>query len=394
MSPDPPGADGTGPLAPDDRAVVERLLSDAWGSRVVVVTAEVVAERAHVVRVVADDGRRAIVKQPRRDGGGRWGVDPLALATEWATLEFLGAMPETTAPRLLGGDTARQLVVLEDLAVDRTLADSLLGADPSTARADLVSYAEALAATHAWSIGRGGGYAVLRAAHGLDGDGPTWWLGALVRQRGRFVEVAADLGADVSGLDGELDRVGHLLDGGAVRGLVHGDPCPDNVVIVDGRCRILDFERSSLGSVVLDAAYLVAPFPSCWCFGPMPADVGSAAMAAYHGVLAHAGVDTGDEWDVTVAAALAAWVVVRGAGVADALAGDEVWGTTGMRPRILTWTDSFLRSVAGAEAFPRLHGVVRQLHDTLQATWPEALTPRYPAFASTPRPAPPRVRPG
>ena len=57
-----------------------------------------------------------------------------------------------------------------------------------------------------------------------------------------------------------------------MQALVHGDACPDNVHrLADGVCRIFDFETSGWGAVALDAAYLLAPFPSCWCFASLPA---------------------------------------------------------------------------------------------------------------------------
>ena len=49
--------------------------------------------------------------------------------------------------------------------------------------------------------------------------------------------------------------------------------------------RIFDFETSGWGRIVLDVAYLLAPFPSCWCFASLPAEVAAPAMAAYRTVV-------------------------------------------------------------------------------------------------------------
>ena len=92
-------------------------------------------------------------------------------------------------------------------------------------------------------------------------------------------------------------------------GLVHGDACPDNVRFLDGRCRIFDSGHSDWGAVALDASYLLAPFPSDWCSGRLPASVAAPAMPAYHGRLEAAGIHPGPSWDVAMTAALDAWIV-------------------------------------------------------------------------------------
>ncbi len=63
-------------------------------------------------------------------------------------------MPEPVAPRLLGADADADILLMEDLGLGPSLAGSLLAGDRSRVRADLVSYAEALGAMHAWSMGR------------------------------------------------------------------------------------------------------------------------------------------------------------------------------------------------------------------------------------------------
>ncbi len=144
---------------------------------------------------------------------------------------------------------------------------------------------------------------------------------------------------------------------------MHGDPCPDNVSLVDGRCRLFDFERAGWGSVAADAAYLLAPFPSCWCFAGMPPDAVGAAWRAYEAVLAEAGADLGRGWERAVAAALAGYLV-NGAAWALPDRHDEDWGTTTRRPRLLAWSRSFLAS-PGAGAFPALAAAAARLRDRL-----------------------------
>jgi Phosphotransferase enzyme family len=223
--------------------------------------------------------------------------------------------------------------------------------------------------------------------------------------RARFTGALAEAfgpGGTPAGLDAELDRVERLLDGhgdagpgadGAGAGMVHGDPCPDNVLLVDGRARILDYERASPGSVAMDAAYLLAPFPSCWCFAPLPAAVAAAAYDAYLAARSAAGAPVGPAWAEEMAAALVAPFAMHAAAFARALGrpaapGDRgpgldgaPWGTTTTAPRLVTWAATFLAHPASA-AFPRLTTVVAAARDRLvqDGVADAARALAYPAF--------------
>jgi hypothetical protein len=168
---------------------------------------------------------------------------------------------------------------------------------------------------------------------------------------------------------------------GGYTGLVHSDACPDNTHITGGDCRIFDFETSGWGPVALDAAYLLAPFPSCWCFASLPAEAAAPAMRAYRDQMTSAGVSLGPDWDAALAAALAGWIVARGAAIGRALDEDGKWGTTTMRPRLLTWLRSCTDTAAQAGVLPRLRSLTAALHEQLSLRWPEATVPDYPAFA-------------
>ena len=202
------------------------------------------------------------------------------------------------------------------------------------------------------------------------------------------MSLAAQLGLPVAGLAAELDSLGPLLRGPGDRytGLVHSDACPDNEQLTAGRCRILDFETSGWGPFALDAAYLLAPFPSCWCFGALPAAVSSPAVAAYRAELTRSGLDLGADWDVALTAALGGFVVARAPQLAPALEEDRRWGTTTIRPRLLAWLASFTALAATTGALPRLRALAGALHSRLTAAWPEAVVPDYPALARPGRP--------
>ena len=142
-----------------------------------------------------------------------------------------------------------------------------------------------------------------------------------------------------------------------------------------------------LGAVVLDASYLLAPFPSCWCFGRLPASVAAPAMPAYRGRLQAAGIDLGPSWDVAMTAALGAWIVAWEHAIAKVLEQDDEWGTTTMRPR-LAWLRSFASAAGRSGVLPGL----RVLAGGLQSGYRRAGRRRSSRITG-PRPAA-RSRPG
>jgi Ser/Thr protein kinase RdoA (MazF antagonist) len=364
----------TGPVlsAAETRAVAA-LLARAWGAGSEIRAAAAIWDRRHVIRLQVGTDRSVVLK--------RRGDQDRGFGAELAALEYLNGMPVPVAPRLVAADAQAGLLLMEDLGPGASLADALLAEDRERAQAGLVSYAEALGAMHAWSMGRPGELAGLRARYAPGAPPGPAWLGAVGRGRGPFLKAVAVLGLPVDGVGAEVGELSLLLNGPGYLGLVHGDACPDNVRLRAGRGWIFDFETSGWGPIVLDAAYLLAPFPSCWCFAALPAEVAAPALDAYHAVVRGAGLELGPDWDAAMAAALAAWIVARGPMLTRVLEQDREWGTTTLRPRLLTWLRTFTAAAGRAGVLPRLRAVAGALLDQLGSRWPETAVPDYPALA-------------
>jgi Ser/Thr protein kinase RdoA (MazF antagonist) len=374
---------GTRVLADAEMSAAESLLAEVGGVRGLrgghVLTAEKIPESGHVVRLRLADERTIVLKRRRSDDldGRAW-----AFAAELAALEFLDGMPRAVAPRMFGADDGAGILLMEDLGTGPSLADSLLGSDRGRAEADLAGYARALAAMHSWSIGRSGEFARAWARRAGDVPPPEpEWMGAIATRKESFLAVMARLGVAVTGAGDDVDELVSLLRGATATGLVHGDPCPDNTHIVDGDCRIFDFESCGWGAVALDAAYLLAPFPSCWCFASLPTAVAAQALRAYHDEMGAAGIDLGPDWDAVLTAAIAGWLVARAEALGLALDEDTVYGTTTMRPRLLTWLRSFIHAADLSGALPRLRDLAATAHQQLSHRWPETVVPQFPAVA-------------
>jgi aminoglycoside phosphotransferase (APT) family kinase protein len=320
-------------LSDDQRSAVERIV----GARVL--DDVLLQDRAHILRVKLDDGRAVIVKRLRPKGKKRVDGDA-GFDREWAALAHLA--PSHVVPRLLGGDRKAWVLVIDELPVGRSLADSLLGDDPEQATTDLKAYATTLA--------------LLNSSPPFSDEGPQR-LVAVDQGRAAFANNAA--------FDEALTALKH-----GRTGFVHGDACPDNVLIDEtGTCYIFDFELATSGPIAMDAAYLIAPFPSCWCFAPLPPNVVTEAVAAYRSVLP---LDQTQLDAAVVATAVSALTRLD-----DIRAADRPWGLTSMRPRILRW----LEACEHQQTFPAAADAARRLSTRLHEEWGDASPPSYPAYA-------------
>jgi Ser/Thr protein kinase RdoA (MazF antagonist) len=367
-----------GALSEAETRVVSALLAQAWGPEAEIRGAAAIWNRSHVLRLDVAPDRSVVMKRRGEQGSeGR----ARSFGVELAALAYLNAMPAPVAPRLVAADAQAGILLMEDLGPGASLAGALLAGDRDRARAGLVSYAEALGAMHAWSTGRPGELAGLRARYAPGAPPGPSWLAALARGREGFLGAVASLGLGAGGAGAEIDELSQLLNGTGYLGLVHGDACPDNVRFRAGGGRIFDFETAGWGPFVLDAAYLLAPFPSCWCFARLPAEAAAPAMAAYRARVQASGIELGAAWEAALAAAVATWIVARGPMIIRVLEEDREWGTTTLRPRLLTWLHSFIGASGRAGVLPVLRALAEALHEELGRRWPEAAVPDYPALA-------------
>jgi hypothetical protein len=79
-----------------------------------------------------------------------------------------------------------------------------------------------------------------------------------------------------------------LGDPGPWLTLIHGDPCPDNSLLVDQRIRLIDYEFARPSHALLDGIYWRMGFPTCWCAGRTPADVAARVDPVYRAELSTA----------------------------------------------------------------------------------------------------------
>ncbi len=203
------------------------------------------------------------------------------------------------APALLATVAEPPLIVTVDLGRGPSLADRLRGDDPGTAAAALRGWATSLGRLHAGTVESVPAFATALPA-GIAAD-----------------TTMAMLNDGIGALSAVLPRVGLSLPDEAVfalralPGSIGGpvalspaDTCPDNNVETSDGLVLVDFESATVRPVAWDLAYLVVPWPSCWCAWRLPDVLAGQGLAAWHAA-SRLSVST-----VDIARAAIAWALI------------------------------------------------------------------------------------
>jgi aminoglycoside/choline kinase family phosphotransferase len=384
------------PFTPDDAiAVASAALSHAADKAVridSVLSLGQDSRRNFILRARAVRGetepRSIIIKATRAanyDAGAVNAYEVSGFVKEWAATSYLARHGSGLrfTPNLLAHDLEQGVLVYDDLGDGLpSLVAPLLNGTAHEAEHALTAYAEALAALHRATIGcRDDHSAILRGGFPFAAIPPPAhrWIENVARVPhtllgGEFPEDEADLILE------------HLRQPGCWQALVHGDPCPDNVLLAaDGRAVLIDFEFARPSHALFDAAYWRMGFPTCWCAGTVPAEVRRRIDQAYRAAIADAVPEARDDDEFGRESAIidAAWLLGNLAWLLEgALAEDGTWGRATNRSRIITYLERAIRSAEEANVLPRLRKLALVWHKDLRRRWPDtALLSDFPAFA-------------
>jgi hypothetical protein len=330
---------------------------------------------------------------------------------EWAATTLLARRAARHGRRaaLLAADTAQGVLVLRDFGAGlASLVQPLLHGSATAAEQGLTAYALALARLHGETVG-------CRAEHGAivregfpaaqvppPGDR---WIERIARPALALVAThLPDLPA--SPPESELALLErHMQAPGPWQALMHGDPCPDNVLLpadgtaalpaegtvvpsASGDAVLIDFEFTRPGHALLDAAYWRMGFPTCWCAGRVPEAVSERIDQAYRAALAEAVPTAANDAAFRQESALISVAWLFGAlswRLQAALGDDPRWGLAAMRGRILHYLETAVALATAADALPGTRAAAAGWLDALRVRWPDS-TPLalYPAFAPPP----------
>jgi hypothetical protein len=346
--------------------------------------------RNFIARAIAhcgDAGTRSVVvkatRSPTYDPAAENLLQISGLAREWVATAHLAARAPGRGHgcALLAGDVPSGLLVFEDLGADvSSLVDPLLNGTADDAERALALYATALARLHGDTVGC------------FDSHHETFQsifgAGRPVGRRGWRVESDADVITKLIGgapPASELELLSlRLSDPGPWSSLVHGDPCPDNALLVDGRVCLIDYEFARPSHALLDGIYWKIGFPTCWCAGRVPIDVESRIDARYRAELGNSIPLVLDDaaYRTELACIAAVWLFTCLSWRLDeALKSDAKWGIWSIRGRLLWYLEAVIKMTSAAGVLPGINQTATNWLSELRARWPDA-TPLglYPAF--------------
>ncbi len=387
-------------LGPDRLRAADSMLRRRFGGRPRIASHEALAGRANVFRCRLEGAgapASVVLKTPRLAEGQSYSGRDLSpgspgrlLTTEWAGLELLDACQSAAetpgvSPRFFGADLKAGIVLVEDLGDGTSLADALLGDDAGVAEAALVSFARSLGRMHAVTAGHGEDYQAILDRLGRPRERQFWDL----RLREEIAKVPATFEElDFEWSPGLVDDVQQIaaamLAPGPFEAYIHGDPCPDNGRLIDGRMVFFDFERGAFYNAMVDGAYGRVPFPTCWCVNRLPAWLVTRFENAYRlelikGVPAAGDDETFDRGLIEAAG----WWLLKNANdlLPRALRFEQRWGISTNRQRLLYRFEVFAQASARFHQLEALGAWAYVMGQRLRAKWPEVQDmPLYPAF--------------
>ncbi|MFD7325759.1 phosphotransferase family protein [Streptomyces sp. NPDC059875] len=275
-------------------------------------------------------------------------------AREVAALRLAARGETPVVPALLATDADERVLVLEHLDHRQPAGDWI------------VDYAAAMARLHA-------------TARPEDVGLLPRWQGPNQADIDSFLRLAVALEVPVTpGVSDELHDLVDRLDRTSGHALLHGDPCPGNDLHTAAGVRFIDFEQASLGSGLMELAYLRIGFPTCWCVTSASESLLERAESAYRDAW-HAA--TGSEVDDGLTDACAGWLL-RGDGLVERARRESVdhlariphrdwkWGTVTARQRLahrLGVVSRMTTDHTALSATSRLSAAMRQ---RMVARWP------------------------
>ncbi|HJT89545.1 MAG TPA: ankyrin repeat domain-containing protein, partial [Bryobacteraceae bacterium] len=382
--------------------LVERILTEAWNGPVVLGDCyQLRGERVLRFEIAAapEGGDRpapasVVVKQARRDAArpydpdtadqpnGAWG-----LFEDWAGTRLFSSLPNGAdyATRFYGGDRTAGVIVIEDLGDGEALVDCLMGDDPKRAEEGLLLLARCLGQMHAATVGLHDRYWGYRDALGprLDRAGRQLHNGQLRELQQGFAAIGV---RPASGFEAEFQQVAAAIsDPGPFLAYVHGDPCPDNCRILDGKLRLFDFETSGFQHALLDAVYGRLTFPTCWCVNRLPAHIAPMMESVYRAELVQTCPAAGDDrrFQRELVHCCAFWVIWQGEWrLENAGRDDSRWGISTWRQRVLVRLDALAGATEEFHHLPAMGETARRCTERLRQIWPAEADqmPLYPAF--------------
>lgn len=307
---------------------------------------------------------------------------------EWTGVQFLTSVAgeRPVAPTFYTGDEALGLIIMSDIGEGDGLHTFLLGHDSAAAEQALLRWATALGRMHALTVGKQHEYGQLRKSVELGQntgiDTRYTELAPLFSHLVGEMELPFAPGAEL-----EVRTLTEtMMKPGPFTAYTHGDPCPDNVILVDGQFRFIDFESGMFRHAMMDASFARLNFPWCWCSARLPEHLPLLMETTYRAELVKGCSEAADDTQFfhALTEGCAAWILLwsKWIPLKRLLTEDITEDYATARQKMLFRLNTFVQMT---RAFGHLEAMGETVHHIvveLRKQWPlEAQTmPYYPAF--------------
>jgi hypothetical protein len=134
---------------------------------------------------------------------------------------------------------------------------------------------------------------------------------------------------------------------------------------------LLDFEGAEWRHVAWDVAYLLVPWPTCWCSWRLPGSVAEQALEAYRSIAVAAFPEVAEPgFTADLDAAVAGWALLSTSWFIDnALGNDPAVNPEKPTPTRRAMIVHRLESVAGSGEVPAVAGLAGRLAAVLRSRW-------------------------
>jgi hypothetical protein len=275
---------------------------------------------------------------------------------------------------------------MEDLGSPPDTSEPYQRGTAAEATAALMATADALARMHSATLGREDEWLARR-----DRPRPPRFPHADTLHLDGFERALGAMGCEVDpGARREMEAVeAELAAPGPFVALTHGDPCPDNILLVDGRAVIIDFEFAAFRHALLDAVYPRMVFPSCWCANRVPPAIVREFEDRYRSGIAGACPASSDDqqWARGLAVACAGrligsfnWLLPR------AIDRNHDWGIATVRQRFVPRLEALVDVSHETGHLPALAALAERAIEALRQRWDpeENELPVFPPFVHDP----------
>ncbi len=372
------------------QALAQTVLQELWGKEVTCITTDEFRNegRNRVYRLALTNApvSSAILKASVGDEQNPYTIgdtNPRSafsrFCNEWAGCQMLA--PLGLGAKAYVGSVEHGFFIMEDLGEGISLADKLTSNKPAEATDALFLYARSLGQLHAATQNQVAHWQELRNQLGATNQSSN--LETWANETQQFTSICQRLSINIpEPFNLEMKTIQTALEHpNDYLVFTPTDCCPDNHYLQNESLIFFDCEWATMRHALLDVAYMLVPFPTCWCMSAIPKDLTQQLIETYRKEF-----NGSPDFEDQLTLAMAYWTIntLTWKWAGDWEETDHTWGLVTLRQRHLHRLENLLARENLFTLLPSFNQVARDLHSALQMQWKDLIRiPLYPAFSKT-----------